>query len=291
VRLGTRGSELALAQARWVAERLDAPVELVTVTTSGDRGRAGEDKSRWVKELEHALLDERIDLAVHSAKDVPSELPGGLELLGVPERAEPRDVLCGASTLAELRPGAPVGTSSVRRRAQLLAAREDLDVSELRGNVDTRLRRLDEGGYDAMVLAGAGLARLGRTDVAGALLETIPAPGQGTLVLEGRTDHEAARAAAAGVTNASAERALRAERTLVRFLDASCHTPLGALAQPCDAETIQLAAWIGLPDGSAWLADELEGSDPEALGLEVGRRLELAGARELLDTAERAATG
>ena len=207
IRLGTRGSALALAQARWVAERLPGEVELVPITTSGDaaRGRPLEvsDKSRFVKEIEEALLAGEIDLAVHSAKDVPSELPNGLSIVGVPERADARDALCGAASLDDLGEGAVVGTGSLRRRAALLALRPDLDVRDLRGNVDTRLRRLADGDFDAIVLAQAGLARLGRGDE-GAPLDpglVVPAPGQGCLVLEART---APRAIAGGASSPTA---------------------------------------------------------------------------------------
>ncbi len=160
MRIGTRGSALALAQAQWVAERLGDGASLVTITTSGDRGASVGDKSRWVSELERALLEDEIDVAVHSAKDVPAELPEGLELVAIPTRADPRDVLCGAPGLAELAPGARVGTSSLRRAAQLRSVRSDLDVVEVRGNVDTRLRKLAAGEVEALVLARAGLERL-----------------------------------------------------------------------------------------------------------------------------------
>jgi len=291
MRLGTRGSALALVQARLVAGRLggEEEVEIVTVTTSGDRGRIHEDKSRWVKELEEALLREEIDLAVHSAKDVPAELPEGLALLGVVERADPRDALCGAASLDELPTGARVGTSSLRRCAQLRARREDLEVVALRGNVDTRLRKLHDEGYAAIVLAHAGLVRLRRGEEAGALLDLVPAPGQGTIVLEGRADDERALSAAGALTDPPVAPCLAAERALVRELGASCHTPLGALATPVpDAEDLILTVWVGLPDGSAWARDELRGpaAEPEALGREVGQRLRAAGAEEILRAAE-----
>ncbi len=291
MRLGTRGSALALAQARLVAGRLggEEEVEIVTVTTSGDRGRIHEDKSRWVKELEEALLREEIDLAVHSAKDVPAELPEGLALLGVVERADPRDALCGAASLDELPTGARVGTSSLRRCAQLRARREDLEVVALRGNVDTRLRKLHDEGYAAIVLAHAGLVRLRRGEEAGALLDLVPAPGQGTIVLEGRADDERALSAAGALTDPPVAPCLAVERALVRELGASCHTPLGALATPVpDAEDLILTVWVGLPDGSAWARDELRGpaAEPEALGREVGQRLRAAGAEEILRAAE-----
>ncbi len=189
IRLGTRGSALALAQARSVAALLGPDVELVPITTAGDVDRAGGDKSRWTGALEEALVGEEIDLAVHSAKDVPGELAPGTAIVAVPARADARDVLVGAGGLDALPRGARVGTSALRRRAQLLAIRPDLDVVELRGNVDTRLRKLAAGEVDALVLAAAGLARLGRFDVVSAPLEGdvfVPAPGQGCLALQAR---------------------------------------------------------------------------------------------------------
>ncbi len=205
MRVGTRGSALALVQARHVATLLggdQAGVEVVTVTTSGDRGALLGDKSRWVKELEAALLAGEIDLAVHSAKDVPTELPAGLTLAGVPARIDARDALCGAPSLAALRSGAVVGTSSLRRAAELRALRPDLDVVALRGNVDTRLRKLAAGDAEAIVLAVAGLERLGRADAIDGLLdELVPAPGQGALALEVRDDDATSAAAAAALSD------------------------------------------------------------------------------------------
>ncbi len=224
MRVGTRGSALALVQARWVAERLGPGVEIVEVTTLGDRGAALNDKSRWVSALEQALLDGRIDVAVHSAKDVPTELPEGLELVAIPERAEARDVICGAAGLAELTPGARVGTSSLRRTAQVRAQRGDLDVRELRGNVDTRLRKLAAGEVDALILAAAGLQRLGRDDeVGGVLAEFVPAAGQGALALEARSGAISADRLAA-VSDPDATACVTAERVLVNALGASCNT-------------------------------------------------------------------
>ena len=220
IRLGTRGSALALAQARWVAERLRGEVELVPIKTSGDERRRGTpelaDKSRFVKEIEEALLAGEIDLAVHSAKDVPAELPDGLIILAVPERADARDAICGAPSLAELPEGAVVGTASLRRRALLLALRPDLDVRDLRGNVDTRLRRLAEGDFDAIVLAQAGLDRLGRGTEGHPLdaARFVPAPGQGCLLIEARDADEAAAEACAGLTDGAANSCLIEERYL-----------------------------------------------------------------------------
>jgi len=304
MRLGTRGSALALAQARWVAGLLGG-AELVTITTTGDRASAastdtasaasapsGDDKSRWVLELEAALHSGEVDLAVHSAKDVPGELGEGLELLGAPARADVEDVLCAnVGRLDELPPGARVGTGSVRRTAQLRAARDDLTVVALGGNVDTRLHRLDEGAYDALVLARAGLQRLGREAEMDYILDPtrfVPSPGQGTLALEGRAADEAVRKAVEAITDNDTFACLRAERALARALGASCHTPLGAWARPAGCGCLELRAWVGLPDGSAWMGDELVGGfyEPQELGRRVAERMALAGAGELLQRAE-----
>jgi hydroxymethylbilane synthase len=286
VRLGTRGSTLALAQARAVADALAGEVEIIEVRTGGDAGAAVGDKSRWVDGLERALLDGSIDLAVHSAKDVPADLADGLELLGVPAREDPRDALVGAPSVQALAAGARVGTTSLRRRAALLAARDDLDVVELRGNVDTRLRKLGEGAVDALVLALAGLRRLGRDDAADAVLDPdamLPAAGQGALALEGRADDGDAYAAAAAVSDLDATTCVVAERALTAALEATCHTPVAALAT-VDGAMLTLRAFAALPDGSEWMRDELTGpaDDPEALGHEVADRLRSVGAAELL---------
>ncbi len=299
VRIGTRGSALALVQAELVASllrsRAGVEAEVVEISTSGDRGALPGDKSRWVKELELALLGGEVDLAVHSAKDVPGELPDGLVVAGVPDRSDARDVLCGADALAALAPGAIVGTSSLRRAAELRALRPDLDVVALRGNVDTRLRKLAEGDCAAIVLGLAGLIRLGREDEAGGVLdELVPAPGQGALLLEARADDEATLAAARAIDDPVAAACVAAERALVRVLGATCHTPVGALATAAPDGALTLRAFVGLPDGSAWVRDELSGAagdDPAALGAQVGARLRTAGADELLCEAEAAGAG
>jgi len=289
IRLGTRGSALALAQARWVAERLPGEVEIVPITTSGDERPRGTpelaDKSRFVKEIEDALLRGDIDLAVHSAKDVPAELPDGLAIVGVPARADPRDALCGVRTLEDLAEGAVVGTASLRRRATLLALRPDLEVRDLRGNVDTRLRRLTDGDFDAIVLAQAGLERLGRAEEGAPLdaADFIPAAGQGCLALEARADQDAVAAAASGLTDRAALASLTAERAAVRTLEATCHTPIGAHCVH-RGEGLRLMVFAGLPDGSQWIRDELDGSlgDPSAVGAAIAERMLAAGAGELL---------
>jgi hydroxymethylbilane synthase len=298
MRIGTRRSALALAQAELVADRLRAgqqlECEVVPIATRGDRGAGVEDKSRWVAELEQALLSGEIDLAVHSAKDVPGELAAGLSLHGCPERASAADVLCGAPALEALAAGSRVGTSSIRRAAQLLAARSDLAVVAVRGNVDTRLRKLADPaeGLEAIVLARAGLERLGREPEIGAELDPerfVPAPGQGIIALEGRADDLSAQAAAAGITDPPTFACLLAERALAQALGASCHTPLGAHAVPGTGGQLTLGAWVGLPDGSEWASDELAGDleRPAELGREVAARLGLAGAGRLLADAER----
>jgi hydroxymethylbilane synthase len=289
MRIGTRGSALALAQARQVADRLGADAEIVTITTSGDRGMQIGDKSRWVSELERALLEERIDIAVHSAKDVPTQLPDGLELVAIPQRADPRDAICGAGSLAQLAAGARVGTSSLRRTAQIRAERDDLEVLSVRGNVDTRLRKLSEGRFDAIVLALAGLERLGRADEAGGLLdELVPAAGQGALAIEGRVGAVPADLLTP-VSDPEATACVMAERELVGALDASCNTPIGAHARRLGDGKLELVAWVGLPDGSQWIRDSQTG-DVGGLGQAVAQRLLSAGAAELLRRAEREAS-
>ena len=282
MRLGTRGSALALAQAREVAAALGG-AEVVTITTSGDRDRARGDKERWVREIDAALLRGDVDLAVHSAKDVPAKLADGIVIAAVPTRADPRDALCGAAGLADLPDGARVGTSSLRRAAQLRAPRGDLEILELRGNVDTRLGRLAAGDYDAIVLALAGLERLGRgAEATGTLDEMVPAAGQGALAVTVRTGDAEARAAVEPLSDPVAARTLAAERALVSALDADCHTPMGAHAVAGEGDGLVLRAFVGAPDGGMWVRDELRGSDPEALGAEVARRLRAAGADEVL---------
>jgi hydroxymethylbilane synthase len=330
MRIGTRGSALALAQARLVKRWLGGG-EIVIVRTRGDvmyepskepgnghvrsgakippgKQRRGDDKSRWVAELEQALLLDQIDLAVHSAKDIPVELTEDLELLGSPNRAAAEDALIGARSLEELPDGACVGTSSVRRAAQLRAARADLEVVSLRGNIDTRLRKLAdaviagrdgssdessgaEPGFNAIVLAKAGLVRLEREGDIGCTLDParfVPAPGQGALGLQARAGDEAVREAVEPIIDKDASACLKAERALAHALGASCNTPLGAHAVPAGCGCLELRAWVGLPDGSEWVGDELLGGfyDPEELGTRVAERLEAVGAGALLQRAE-----
>src|SRR5262245_22147873 len=271
LRLGTRGSALALAQANAVA-KLIGGAEVVTIKTS-DNAVATEDKGRFVREIERALLDEEVDLGVHSAKDLPTDLPDGLEIAGVPEREDARDAYIGhVDSLGDVPEGARIGTSSLRRRAQILARRPDLEVVEVRGNVDTRLGRYEAGDFDGLVLAAAGLRRLGRAEEIAFAIEPdecVPAPGQGAIAVEARHGDDRAVTAVESITDRGALGTLSAERSLVAALDASCNTPLGASATLEPGGRMRLIAFCGLPDGSEWLRDELDedASDPEGPGV------------------------
>ena len=309
IRLGTRGSTLALAQAQTVAERLPDEVEIVPITTSGDesprlkgsdplsvrdsRGLTPSlDKSRFVKEIEHALLAGEIDVAVHSAKDVPADFPRDLLLTPVLERADPRDAICGAGSLDDLPEGAVVGTSSLRRRALLLALRPDLDVREVRGNVDTRLRRLADGDFDALVLAQAGLDRLGRGGEGHPLDPGVfvPAAGQGCLAAQLRDADEPANAAVVALTDSTTRLCLTEERNVVRLLRATCNTPIGVHATGSEEGSLTLRAFLGLPDGSRWIRHEMEMPFLDATSLisfNMVETLRRTGADELLAEAER----
>ena len=288
LRIATRGSALALAQAGQVAGMLGG-AELVEVSSAGDVA----DKARFVRGVERALLDGKADLGVHSAKDVPADLTEGLTLASVPPREDPADAWIGpGSSLDEVPEGGRVGTASLRRRAQLLAARPDLDVTELHGNVDTRLRKLEEGGLDGIVLALAGLRRLGRESEAAFALpgETMtPAVGQGSLLLQTREGDEAALAAVEPLTDPPALRELTAERTVVALLEATCNSPLGVHGKvDLGSGGMRVEAFAGLPDGSEWVRDSLEGDslEPTLLGAELAKRMIDAGAREILGRAE-----
>jgi len=288
LRIATRGSALAMAQAGQVAEMLGG-AELVEVSSDGGLG----DKARFVRGVERALLDGAADIGVHSAKDLPAELTEGLMLAAVPVREDARDAWVGVgASLDEAPEGARVGTASLRRRAQLLAARPDLRVSELHGNVDTRLRKLGEGELDAIVLAVAGLRRLGRADEVAFPVPSqtmTPAAGQGSLVLQVREGDETALAAVESAVDPPALRELTAERMVVTLLEATCNSPLGVHASvDLDAGRMRIEAFVGLPDGSEWLRDTLEGNhaEPALLGAELAKRLIDTGARDLLDRAE-----
>jgi hydroxymethylbilane synthase len=299
LRLGTRGSALALAQAKLVAKALGG-AEIVPIQTSGPdkTGRADArpriktaDKSRFVREIERALLVGEVDLGVHSAKDLPTDLPEDLEIAGVLTRDDPRDAYVGhVNSLGECPPGSRIGTSSLRRRAQILARRPDLEVLEIRGNVDTRLGRFEAGDFDGLVLAAAALHRLGRAEEMFPieLDELIPAAGQGTIAIEARHSQNRAAAAAESITDRESLATLVAERALVAALDASCNTPLGVTATLEGGGRMRVRAFCGLPDGSEWLRDELieDDADPESVGRALADRLKAAGAADILARAE-----
>ena len=305
IRIATRGSLLAVTQAGQVARALEAAnpglsVELLRIRSAGDEpGSPGRvqtgagpvaDKSRFVKEVDDAVLSGEADLAVHSAKDLPGELMEHLAIVAVPQRVDPRDVLCGAERLDQLAVGARVGTASLRRRAQLLAVRRDLCVLELRGNVDTRLRRLREHRYAAVVLAAAGLERLGiRAGVPLRPEIVVPAIGQGCLAIEARVDDERAATLTSSLEHAASRHELTAERALARTLGATCLTPLGAWAR-CSGDALEMTAFVGLPDGTEHIRMSVRGSvrEAEGLGYSLGRALISAGAAELLGCAEMA---
>jgi hydroxymethylbilane synthase len=276
LRIGTRGSELALVQARWVAQRLGPDAEIVTITTVGDRGRGIGDKSRWVSSLEAALLAGDVDLAVHSAKDVPGELADGTVLAAVPEREDVADVLVGQL-------GPRVGTASLRRAAQLRAVDPSLEFVEVRGNVPTRLAKLEAGVVDGLVLARAGLRRLGLDVRTSRSLDLVPAPGQGALALQTRRDRVAD---VAGLSDPEALACVTAERQLAAALGASGETPMGAVARRAGTSAavgteLELTGWVGLPDGSEWIRDVVVGR-AEAVAGELAARMIAVGARELL---------
>jgi hydroxymethylbilane synthase len=295
IRIATRNSALAKAQAGQVAASLGG--ELVEVSSDGEPG----DKARFVRGVEQALLNGDADIGVHSAKDLPGEMAEGLTIAAVPVREDPADVWIGAGeSLDDVAEGARVGTASLRRRAQLLAARPDLMVGELHGNVDTRLRKLAEGELDAIVLAAAGLRRLGRQGEASFSIAAdvmIPAAGQGALVLQAREGDAAALEAAAEIGDETALRELTAERAVVGLLEATCATPIGVHARvgvsvkngaAGDEGALTIESFVGLPDGSEWIRDRVEGdaAEPAAAGALLAERLLAAGAREILDRAE-----
>jgi hydroxymethylbilane synthase len=289
--IGSRGSALALWQARWIAARLAAlghETRVEVIRTTGDRltgvplAQAGAGKGVFTKEIEEALLAGRIDVAVHSLKDLPTELPAGLALAAVPGRDDVRDALVG-QPLAALPAGARVGTGSLRRGAQLRALRPDLRIEPVRGNVDTRLRKLDAGEYDALVLAAAGLRRLGWEERIAEYFPAevmLPAPGQGALAVETRAG-SGAEAICAAVEDPASRAAVEAERALLAGLGGGCQVPIGAWARPAGGG-LRLSAVVLSPDGTTAVRGNVDGAEPHALGAELARQLLRDGAGELL---------
>ena len=291
IAIGSRGSQLALWQARHIAEclqKLGVESRLEIIKTTGDKitdvplAQVG-GKGLFTKEIEDALLAGVVDLAVHSLKDMPTGLPAGLTLAAIPEREDPRDALIG-KPLAELRAGSKIGTSSLRRAAQLHALRRGFVTENLRGNVDTRLRKLDEGHYDAIVLAAAGLRRLGWAERIRELIDVevmCPAAGQGALAIETRDDGGAGHEIARQLDHAATNAAVTAERSLLATLEGGCQVPIGAHAK-FDGGVLHLLAVVASPDGARVMRDRAAGRDAVTLGRELGERMLASGARDIL---------
>jgi hydroxymethylbilane synthase len=298
LRLGSRGSTLALWQAEHIRAEVERhtgrKVEITKIKTTGDvildvpLSKVG-GKGLFVKEIEEALLANRIDLAVHSMKDVPTDLPGGLEISCITRREDPRDAFLSVkyARLEDLPLGAHVGTSSLRRQTQLLSLRPDLSIGQLRGNLDSRIRKMEEGQYDAILLAAAGLRRLGWE---GKIREyipadvSIPAIGQGALGIEIRRDDARTREAVAFLDDRETSLAVRAERGFLKRLEGGCQVPIAAYGT-VDGDTVALSGLIGKPDGSRILRGSRRGpiSDPEAVGVALAGELLSQGGREILD--------
>lgn len=294
LRIGSRGSQLALWQANHVSSLLRArghEVAIEVIKTTGDKitevalAQVGT-KGMFTKEIEEALAEGRVDLAVHSLKDLPTELASKFTLAAVMKRQDPRDVflsMCYAR-FRELPQGARVGTSSLRRQAQIKSVRSDLNIFPLRGNVDTRLRKLESGEFDAIILAAAGLNRLGRTEHVREVLPVevmCPAVGQGALGIEARADDAATIEELAFLDDNAARRATAAERALLRTLGGGCQVPIGAYAEAVDG-VLKLTAIVAEPDGGQVLREQQTGDDPEELGACVGKALLARGAEAIL---------
>ena len=297
ITIATRESPLALWQAHFVEAELKRhhpgiEVKLLGMTSRGDQlldkplYKVG-GKGLFVKELETALLDERADIAVHSMKDVPMELPPGLTLGVICEREDPRDALVGVTSFDDLPEGARLGTSSLRRSCQVMQRRPDLQIGFLRGNVNTRLAKLDAGEFDAIILACAGLKRLGFDDRIGAAIDEdflLPAGGQGAVGIEYRETDSRVAELLAPLAHEETSRRVIAERTVVRRLDGGCDVPIASFAV-AEGNSLWLRARVGSPDGKTVIVSEARGSEPEALGLEVADALIAKGAAEILKAA------
>ena len=297
LRIGSRGSQLALWQANYISSLLQArghEVEIEIIHTTGDKitdvalAMVGT-KGMFTKEIEEALAAGRVDLAVHSLKDLPTELPSGFEIAAITERQDPRDAFCSRlySRIEDLPRSARVGTSSLRRQAQLKAIRHDLDIHPLRGNVDTRLRKLEQGEYDAIILAAAGLQRLGKTELIKQIIPAeimCPAAGQGALGIEIREGDSLTRQHLEFLNDPAAHVATTCERALLNSLSGGCQVPIGAFAE-IRAGKLHLDAIVADPDGSRVLRESRDGnmSDPEELGSAVGETLLQRGGDEILE--------
>jgi len=295
LRIGSRGSQLALWQANHIADLLRARghrVELEIIKTTGDKitdvalAKVGT-KGMFTKEIEEALVENRVDLAVHSLKDLPTELAGNFEIAAITERENPRDVFCSVkfAGIDALPQGAKVGTSSLRRQAQLMAIRPDLQILPLRGNVDTRLRKLEEGEYDAIILAAAGLNRLGKMQLVRQVIPVdvmTPAAGQGALGIEIRQGDAGTRSQISFLDDAAARATTTCERALLNKLGGGCQVPIGAFAEVQNGR-IRLHALVAHPDGTKVLRESRDGDDPMRLGDEVGEILLRRGGDAILE--------
>lgn len=298
LRIGTRASQLALWQANWIKSELERVypgivVELVKIKTMGDKildvplAQVG-GKGLFVKEIEEAMLRGEIDLAVHSMKDVPTEFPEGLGLVVTTKREDPRDaVISNGVKFMELRQGARIGTSALRRQAQLLKARPDMEMVIIRGNVETRIRKLKEDNLDAVILAAAGLNRLGFTEVVTELLDadfSIPAIGQGALGLECRLDDQATIEALSFLNHPDTAAAVSAERALLKRCEGGCQVPIAAHGT-VSGDTLTLVGFIAAVDGSQTVRDTISGptADSVRLGTELADRLLAAGGKAILE--------
>jgi hydroxymethylbilane synthase len=299
LRIGTRGSQLALWQANWVKEQLlrrypDLDVQIVTIKTTGDKildvplAKVG-GKGLFVKEIETALIENAIDLAVHSMKDVPTDLPEGLEVVAVSEREDPRDAVIGNAgiPILDLPENAKIGTSSLRRQAQLLAARPDFAMEPLRGNVNTRLRKLREGIYDAIILAMAGVKRLGLESEVTEVLDTavmLPAIGQGALGIESRLDDNETLQRISFLDHGATHSCVAAERSFLRRLEGGCQVPIAAYGIREEKE-IHLTGLVASIDGKRTIKTSVRGPEQEAvnLGRNLAENVLEAGGRQILE--------
>ncbi|HYK48632.1 MAG TPA: hydroxymethylbilane synthase [Terriglobales bacterium] len=285
LRIGSRGSQLALWQANYIRELLEQrghKVEIEIIKTTGDKitnvalAQVGT-KGMFTKEIEEALAENRVDLAVHSLKDLPTAIPPGFEIAAIPTRQDARDAFCSPhyNSIEDLPKRAKVGTSSLRRQAQLKALRPDLEIQALRGNVDTRLRKLEAGEYDAVILAAAGLTRLGKQECIRQVLAPsvmCPAAGQGALAIEIRKDDLEVRGRVAFLDDNGARVATTCERALLNKMGGGCQVPIGAFAEMLN-DKLHLEAIVARPDGSSVLRESGDGDDPVELGESIGAGL------------------
>ncbi|MGO4888599.1 hydroxymethylbilane synthase [Anaerobacillus sp. MEB173] len=301
--IGSRKSNLALTQTEWVIDQLKKlddrfEFEIKKIVTKGDQildvtlSKVG-GKGLFVKEIEQAMMDREIDMAVHSMKDVPSVLPEGFTIGCVPKRVDPRDAFIsnGHVKLADLPAGSIVGTSSLRRSAQILAKRPDLQVKWIRGNIDTRIRKLKEEDFDAIILAAAGLQRMGWSDdIVTEFLDAdfcLPAVGQGALGIECREEDTELRELLKKLNDEVTERTVAAERAFLYKIEGGCQVPIAAYATLTEDGLVSLTALVGSPDGKVLLSEQMTGDDPIQLGESIAERLLSQGAKEILDAVKK----